>query len=791
MDSSEPAGCWSARNKIEPINLERELNGMQELSFLKGGARFAQSRLRSTLLAASGIALLVTAQGAFAQDQAAAEDSSGLGEIIVTAQKRAESVQDVPIAITAFGSDSIEDRQIDGIADLVKLVPSMYVGQNYGANTFTIRGVSTGLTSGAEDPSIAVHINGVYQPRSRSIDVATMDLERIEVLSGPQGTLYGRNATGGVINYITKGPTKDFEAGVTAFIGNYDRHGVKGYVSGPLSDTIGIRISGLWDDQNKGFIRNLLPGAPNKTIGGADTLGGHVVLEFNPSSTAKFVVDGIYSRTNSSTIFNALGPPNAGAPVAALLGRQSFKPHEVYSSYPASFDSKYFQTSLTGSIDLSDNVQLKSITAYQGYNDNMRLDGIGSEILAVAVNQVDRSRTFTQELNLTTKAFDNKLTSVFGFFYYHDKLTVDTGVPFAIAGPGNYYVYGTQQTSKSYAFFTDQTLAVTDRLRLLAGVRYNHDSKRVGNQLSIQNDEFSTPYFDVCDTSNRKSWNSWTPKVGVQYDVADGVMAYGGWQKGFKSGGYASNTCGNGYDPESIKGPEIGLKSTLFDNRLRLNIAAYYYKYSNLQVQKLAGLADFRVVNAAAATLKGIEVSAVGKLTNHFSLDLTMNVQSAKYDEFEDCNSTLFPGACTAPGSATDRVGTTVGGILVTPGNGLSNLAGHDLNRAPPYTINLGAEYLFDIGGGNLLFRAESYWSGKVFFDPYATLVQMQQPAYNLQNLFLTYTPAGDRFKIRAFVKNVGKTDYKSAAFFNSSVGEPSGSWASPRTFGAEISAKF
>lgn len=750
---------------------------------------------KSLLLAASGMALFMTPQIAYAQgnpsDQTATEASTGLGEIIVTAQKRSESAQKVPLSITAFSADSLENRQINNIADLTKLVPSMFVGQNYGANSFAIRGVSTGLTSGAEDPSIAVHINGVYQPRSRSIDVATMDLERVEVLSGPQGTLYGRNATGGVINYITKGPTSSFEAGLTASVANYDRHGVKGYVSGPISDTVGIRISGLWDDQNKGYIKNLQPGAPNKSFGNPDTLGGHVVLEFKPSSSVKFVADAIVSRTNTTNVFEAYAPSNGGPGFATLLGAQSFKPHEVYSPYPASFDNDYFQGSLTGTFDLSSSVQLKSITAYQAFNDNMRLDGVGSAILAVAVNQIDKSRTFTQELDLTTHALNDKLTSVFGFFYYHDKLDVDAGAPFAIAPPPNYYRYGTQQTSESYAFFTDQTFAITDRLRLQAGLRYNHDSKSVANQLSVQVTETGPSVFDVCSTTNNKSWDSWTPKVGLQYDVADGVMAYGGWQKGFKAGGYAANTCGNGYDPETIEGPEIGLKTTLFDNHLRLNLAAYYYKYKNLQVQKITGIANFSVVNAAAATLKGIELSAQAKLTDSFSLDLAMNAQSAKYDEFLNCDSTISYTACTGPGSNVNLVGSTVGGILITPGNGLSNLAGHDLNRAPPYSINLGAEYRVDIAGGNLLFRAESYWSGKVHFDPFGTLAQMIQPAYNVQNLYLTYTPAGDRFKIRGFVKNVADTNYKSAAFYMSAVGEPLGSWAAPRTYGAEVSVKF
>lgn len=737
--------------------------------------RFISAR-RAALLTATGVALAAIPHTAFAQTASAtadADDASQLGEIVVTAQKRSENVQKVPISITALSSAAIEDRKVSGVADLAKLVPSMFVSQNYGANVVSIRGISTGLTSGAEDPSVAVHVNGVYQPRSRSLDVAAMDLDRIEVLSGPQGTLYGRNATGGVINYITKGPADKFEGSVTGSVANYSRFGIKGYVSGPLSDNVGIRVSGLWDDQGTGYIKNLLPGAPNKTIGDSNTLGGHVTLAIKASDSVKFVLDGIYARTNSSNIFEAFGPTSYGSGIAALLGRQSFKPHEVYSPYPASFNNKYFQTSLTGTFDLSSDVQLKSITAYQGYEDQMNIDNSSSEILSVAVNQHDRSRTFTQELDLTTHTFSDKLTSVFGLFYFHDDLNIDTLVPFAIAPAPNFYHYKTQQNSESYAFFTDQTLNVTDHFRVIAGLRYNHDTKSVANQLTVQATGTGPSVFDVCSTTNNRAWNAWTYKGGVQFDAADNVMLFGSYQKGFKAGGFVANTCGNPFDPETIQGPEIGFKSELFDRHLRLNVSAYYYKYKNLQVQKVVGIGQFSVQNAAEATLKGIEASAVAKLTPNFTIDLSANVQSAKYDAFLNCDNTDPTGPCSASPV-----------VLV-------NLKGQWLNKAPPYSINLGAEYRAEVAGGELLFRAESYWSGKVRFDPYQTLAAMGQPAYSVQNVFLTYTPAGGRFQVRGFIKNIGDTDYKSAAFFNSAVGEPTGSWAAPRTFGGEVTVKF
>jgi len=729
--------------------------------------------LKPGLFVAASMAAL-SALAAAPASAADADVAPALDEVVVTAQKRAENIQDVPGSITALSGETLADQQIKDITDLQTRIPSMAVGQLYGANLITLRGISTGLTSGSEDPSVAVHVNGVYQPRSRSLDVALMDLERVEVLSGPQGTLYGRNATGGVVNYITKGPTEGFEGQVTGLAANYDRFGARGSVSGPITDKIGFRLSGMYDDQSKGFTRNLLANAPNRRLEDRRVMGAHLALGIQAADTLKFDVDAMYVDTNSSTFFAPFGPPAAPF-LASLLTPQTYRPHEVYSEVPARLDSKYGQVSLTATWDLADNVQLKSISAHQTYSDQMDIDLDGSPYPGVTVMQADKSHTFTQEFNLTVRSFDERLTSIFGAFYFEDTFKVDSVVPFGVIAPGSIltFYFPTRQEAKSYALFTDQTFSVTDDLRLLAGLRYSKDEKRAVQTGSIVGVGPLCPVSDV-----KRTWDSWTPRFGAQYDVADNVMVYAQWQKGFKAGGFTANSCGDDYEPEGIKGPEVGIKSELFDRRLRLNAAAYRYSYRNLQVQQNIGGNTFQVNNAASAVLKGIEVTAQALLTDRLRLDASGMIQSAKYKEFVNCNQTLVLGACTAddPRPVSARA---------------EDLAGNWLSRAAPYTLNLALEYRFSLpGDGELLLRGESYWSGKVRYDEFNSPA-LTQSAYNIQNIYATYTPADERFQLRAFVKNLLNEDYKVSGFFTSSSLSFTGNWAPPRTFGVEATVNF
>lgn len=711
--------------------------------------------------------------------QTAAEDSGssvGIPEIVVTAQKRAENIQKVPATITALGAEALETRQITDVVALQSQVPGLVVGETFGASLISLRGISTGVTSGAEDPSVATHINGVYQPRSRTIDSALADLERVEVLAGPQGTLYGRNATAGVINYILKRPGDSLQGEVTGSVGNYETLGIKGRISGPLSDNIRLLVSGVYENRDKGFTKNLAPGAPQSRLQTNRIAGGRAALDVDLPGGAEIQLDAIYLDSKSTPTTVAFGASQE-AFIQPVLNPQSFRPFEVYSNYRSLDRTKYLQFIATINIPLSDNVDLRSITGYQRFRNHLRLDGDASATAIVESDIRFRSNTFSQEFNLNASLFDDKLKSIVGLFYYNDKFNhkgnspFDTSAIFPTSSAFNFSVEGPIK-GESYSVFTDHTYSVTDRLRLQAGIRYNHDKKTAATNVIFDG-------FDVCPAPPAsKSWNSWTPRFGAQYDVADNSMLYAQYTKGFKAGGFAASSCMDDFEPEKITGVEVGFKAKFLDNRVMFNIAGFSYRIKDLQVQKVVDVGTLVVDNAARAKVYGVEASLQAQLAEHLRLDASGVVQSAKYDDFLNCNQLLFIGACGAfdPRTGADR---------------LSDASGNRLNRAPPYTANVGLEYDVMLnGGGKILLRGESLFSGRVDYAEFPSPGSRQKP-YSLQNAFLSYTSPGDRFVLRGYVKNIANKAYKSGYLFFPATRQDTGQWAPPRTFGAEATVKF
>ncbi|MEJ7925892.1 TonB-dependent receptor [Sphingobium sp. AN641] len=719
----------------------------------------------------------IVATPAFAQAPVV-EAGQGVGDIVVTAQKRAENIQDVPASIAAFSQETLENRQIRGLGDLTTRVPSLQVGYTYGSNTVTLRGISTNLTGGFEDPSVAVHVNGVYQARARSLNLTLMDLERIEVLSGPQGTLYGRNATGGVINYVLRGPTERTEAQITGRVGNFDSYALQGYISGPISDTVGFRISGMLDNRDKGFVRNLLPGAPKSRYFENKFTGVRGILAFKPSDTVQFDLEGSYGNTRSSFNPGVLAP-SLNPARRAVLGLQSFRPREVYSDYPSENNSKEYAATATLTWDISDDVQLKSISAYQKYRNSMPLDADASGFTAQTIYNRFKSDTYTQELNLNADSFDGRLKSIFGVYYFNDRVASASQVFSALANPTapaiSTYATTNRLKARSIAFFTDQTFSVTDALRLIGGVRYNIDKK----------DTLQSILNTAClDKKTNQKFTAWTPKAGIQFDVTDKIMAYATYQKGFKAGGVSAGTCGNAYEPETIKGGEVGIKTQFADNRIRLNIAGYWYDYGNLQVQKTLGtIGGFTVLNAADSRIKGIEANLDAAITPRLKLDAAVMVQSAKYTDFVNCNQTIVLPAPQVACAASD------GRPASDPARN-QQVAGNWLNRAAPYSVSIGLQYTADVGGGEIMVRGESYWSGRIHFNEFNTRI-LDQSAYTIQNAYVTFTPDGDKYSLRAFVKNIRNVDYKASGYFNGLTAQYTVVWNPPRTYGLEASYRF
>lgn len=728
---------------------------------------------RILLGTAASLVPLCWSMGALAQEAPEADQSAsgGLADIVVTAQKRAENLQKVPASVTALGSDALETRQIDSISGLQAEVPSLVVGEFYGTSLITLRGISTGLTSGAEDPSVATHINGVYQPRSRSVDSAMADLERVEVLSGPQGTLYGRNATGGVVNYVLKRPTNSFESEVTGRIGNYSRYGIQGRVTGPISDDVRILVSGIYDNQHKGYTKNLHPNAPRSRLDSGRSAGGRLAVDIGSKDGINVALEAIYLDTRTVPVAESFAAPDSPS-LIAFLGQQSFVPRKTYSELPAFTRSKYLQTSATINVPITDNVSLKSITGYQTFKDHMLIDLDTSGVASGPTDQKIDSKSFTQEFDFNAETLDGRLKSIVGLFYFHDDFVSNSSTPFSVPGfAATFDTYG-KMPSKSYSAFTDHTFSVTDRLRLQFGIRYNKDEKKATQSL-IVNGAPACPLM-----TNKREWDAWTPRVGAQYDVEDNVMLYGQWSKGFKAGGFTANSCYNGFDPESIKGPEIGIKTKLFDNRVRFSLAGYYYNISNLQVQKVVDVGTFFTLNAAKAEIYGAEFSLSALLADRLQLDASGMVQSAKYSNFQNCNEAAFPGACGAfdPRPAADRQ---------------TDVSGNWLNRAAPYSLNVGLQYSFEMSGGaEFLLRGDTYFSGKVHFSEFPS-DQAIQKAYSLQNAFVTYTTASKQFTLRGYIKNIANVDYKVSHFFNSAVRQAIGNYGTPRTFGMDATVRF
>jgi iron complex outermembrane receptor protein len=725
------------------------------------------------LTVSGSLVSLLCGAGAYAAEEAQSRDQrpGGIEEIVVTAQKREQSLQKVPATITALDSEALETRQIDDIIDLQPEVPSLVVGEFYGTSLITLRGISTGVTSGAEDPSVATHINGVYQPRSRSVDSALVDLDRVEVLSGPQGTLYGRNATGGVVNYILERPTEQFEGVVNGGGGNLDRVRAHARLSGPITENVSGLISGMYDEQDKGFTKNLLPNATHSRLETDRTKGGRVALDIYASGGVSLELDGIYLDTRTKPVASAFGP-SGEASIQAFLGAQSFEPHEVYSNLDSFTRSEYSQVSGAVYVPLGSNIELKSITAYQKFEDDMLIDLDSSGVTSIHTLQDVDSETLTQELNLNVEALDGRLTAIFGLFYLDDEFTGESTTDFVVPGFAAPFITYSDISSKSYAAFTDHTFSVTDRLRVQAGIRFNRDEKEATQSLFIG-------AFAQCPLlTNDREWEAWTPRFGAQYDVSDDVMLYGQWSRGFKSGGFTSNSCYDDFDQEKIKGPEVGVKTRLLDNRVHFNLSAYYYEISNLQVQKVVDVGTFFVDNAAGAEIYGAEFSLNALLTPSLELNAAGMVQSAKYTSFENCDETAFLGAC---GAFDPR----------PPAERLTDVSDNWLNRAAPYSLSLGLQYTFVLGrGGSVLLRGESFFNGKVRYSEFAS-DEATQSSYDVQNLFAVYTSADETYSVRAYVKNVGNTDYKVSYFYNSAIRQGEGNWAAPRMYGVDATIRF
>ena len=476
-------------------------------------------------MATHSLAIAQTEQTETAQTETAqTEPELASGDIIVTAMKRSANLQDIPASVTALSGDDLQARGLATVEDISRSVPGLNFGEHTGTTLITIRGVGSTVDSGVTEPTVATYVDGVFLPRSTMGFMRAIDIERVEVLRGPQGTLYGRNATGGAINFISQAPTRELSAGVNLTAGERGLFQASGFVSGPLSDSISVRVSG-GHEEDDGFV-DLLPDRGRIGNSKVDFVRGAIRLE--PSSDLTIDLTARYERLRGAQGYQQLLTPTF------LPTPQTTEPNEIYGD--ARYASRVETLVLAGTInwDISDSVSLKSITSYVDHKSSFDFDADATDVPGLYVTDFSRpSKSYAQELNLVGDG--ERLQWILGAYYFYEKAgnTLPLGIGAAFAGgfgvpADSFVVQGVDTNTRSFAIFGDATYSITDRVRVNLGLRYNYEAKDFWQNLFIRfPDSSELPI--ATDVRARTKTSRLLPKVNLQFDVNDYVKTYVQW----------------------------------------------------------------------------------------------------------------------------------------------------------------------------------------------------------------------------------------------------------------------
>lgn len=704
----------------------------------------------------------------------------GLQDIVVTAQRRAESVQDTPIAITALGGDQLEARGITALEGLNTAVPNLNFARFAGVAQVAIRGVAFDVINPGAEGRAAVYNDNVYISRPTAALANFFDVERVEVLRGPQGTLYGRNATAGAVNIISRDPTQEFEGYGRITLGNYRHVQVDAAVSGPLSETVSARLAVSTVDHS-GYGENI---SFRQDVDDERTRAFRAKLLFKPSGTFSFKLTADYNNRNDASagrhnMGDGQGRPDI-VPRAIQLG-EGFpdNPRDI-AGYPIHYKREIYGIAGEANWEIADAVTLTSITGYRDTFVRIESNTDSSTALLSPQQLQEKSKQFSQELRANVDLNGVKL--ILGGYYFHEKIDGYTFTQFdgaaTLPGPPGFQLgtpgvliygadFGGKLKTDAYALFSQLDLDITDQLQLVLGARYSHERKAV-NEYSIV--DLATLYTGVrVDNYPRSikeaSFNSFDPKVTLNFKPSDDVLLFATFSQGFKSGGFALGGLLPAFQPEKLRDYEVGVKADFLDRRLRVNLAGFYYDYKNLQVTKVNGTV-VTTENAANATIKGIEAEIRALPVDGLNLGLNLSYLDAKFDDY----------LSTEP---------------ARPSLGVQQLAGNRISQSPRHIVSADAGYEWQVGNGEMFIRGDVTWKGRIYFSPFNRPEVSQKP-YGVANASLGYrSEAG--WEISAFVKNLTNTLYRTSTNVGHVFGGYSlgGQYGDPRTYGATFGYKF
>jgi len=761
----------------------------------------------------ASLLVLILSAAAGAQEEPAAEDtearrpSSRIEEIIVTAEKRETLVQDTPVAISAFSGVELDRSGVENIEDLAFTVPNFHYGRTLGGPVgggggITIRGVS----SAGGDRATAFHADGVYQNAPGTLEGLTFfDIQRVEVLRGPQGTLYGRNATGGSINVISNPPTDELEGAADFQYGSYDQIRTRGFLNAPfIGERVLTRFSFFQEDRD-GYQRNLETSSRRNDADDAREFGFRQQVRFLVSDDAELTVRGSYGRRGGvgpSTKVIGDYPSeiylDPDLPPLDLYDLNGAKPNPSNSRkvrYDFIADRREVPWTVNGTFDWSlydlpvlGDTKVTVIASHTQRKEHQSTDGDFADIPLLVVDYDDHTREYVGEARLASNG-DGDLEWVVGVFYLNSKedLTVNgRSFPFSSnpPQPGALELTTSQLTDRdawSTAVFGQASYTLWDDWRFTGGLRYSYDYKKASFDAPpvflFPGDE--DPFIPGTMSDDSDHWGAVTGKFGLDWFWRDGSMAYLSISRGYKAGtievaprldpdtGAPTGGSIANADPEFIWAYEVGSKNRFFDDRLQFNMTGFYYDYSDLQVVTLAENV-FVTQNAAEATIWGFEWEITALPWPELLLVANVSYLNATFDKFIGFRE-------------EDRFQTPV------------DFSGNQLPRAPEYSLNLAAAYTFDFDDwGALTPRVQFYLSDDVYFRA-ANDSTDKQDMYTKTDLRLTWQSADEHFTVEAFVENLTDEDVIQSQIIGTSLtGWPlTTAFDEPRTAGFRVGYHF
>lgn len=770
-------------------------------------------RGKPKLMASACVAVFLMSPGLTwaAEDQAVAEAGAnanassdrGNSTIVVTARRRAENLQNVPIAITAVTGEALKDQGVRDLKEFSSFVPGVSInnGRPDGGGTTAqifIRGVGQNDFLIPNEPGVGLYIDDVYVSSSSGALSSLGDVQSVEVLRGPQGTLYGKNTIGGAIRITTVKPDfDDLHGRVTLTAGSYNRMDFAGTVNIPLGDQVALGISA--SSRNTDDLQKRTLDRSGNGQGNINQDAMRAVLRAKPSDNFEISISGDYTRIRqhqayggnigyvpgASVLVDTLNAEyfptinaSLGLPVNTTFdSRWATAPGAVGATGPNADHYNVWGIGATMEYEITPDISIKSITSYRAVKGFAGRDGDSSPYEILSTTSYDDNKQFSQEFQLNGSSFDNRFKWTTGLYYMNQNLEnqIDAKLWDGLVTTSIPIDFNARSLSKlkgdSYAVFGQGTFDITPQLHLTVGGRYNIEKRNFDNRwyFLVQPREFTCPGIDVSGAFiNCKSTdNVFTPMASLAYDITPDAMIYASYSDGFKTGGWTprlfSQQSLKRYRPERLKAYELGLKTTLFDRRVTFNVDAFQSDYTDLQLTSVradsTGAPQPVVENAGAARIRGVEADLAIRVHGGTTIQGSLSYLDGKYRRLDPGVS--FPLSAKLP-------------------------------ETPKLSLSGSIEQRFDMGGSDsLTFRLDATYRSKTYKEPSNVEAVAQKP-YALVNGRISYAIRDDKVIISAFGTNLFDKRYiVSGIDVASTFSMYEAYFGRPREFGGEVTVKF